>query len=173
MNNNSDYIIIGSGIIGLAVSREIKQRHYGAKVIIIEKESSVALHSSGRNSGVLHAGFYYTADSLKAKFTVAGNREMRKYCTDNNLQMNECGKVVVAKNERELEGLNTLLNRGLANGVELKLIDEKELAAIEPNAKSFSRALYSPTTATVDPIEVSTCLKNELAHMGVDFTFCD
>ena len=172
-NQNYDFLIIGAGIIGLTIARELKMRSPKSSILIIEKEDEVALHSSGRNSGVLHAGFYYTADSLKAKFTVAGNQAMKDYCRDNNLQLNECGKVVVAKNENELEGLDTLYKRGTVNGVILSVIDEKELAEIEPNAKTYSKALYSPSTATVDPVEISMCLKRELTQAGIRFVLGD
>jgi len=172
-NQNYDFLIIGAGIIGLTIARELKMRSPKSSILIIEKEDEVALHSSGRNSGVLHAGFYYTADSLKAKFTVAGNQAMKDYCRDNNLQLNECGKVVVAKNENELEGLDTLYKRGVVNGVNLSVIDEKELTEIEPNAKTYSKALYSPSTATVDPVEISMCLKKELSQAGVNFLLGD
>ncbi|MDR3259734.1 MAG: FAD-dependent oxidoreductase, partial [Fusobacteriaceae bacterium] len=127
--------------------------------------------SSGRNSGVLHAGFYYTADSLKAKFTRDGNALMRQYCYDNNLHINECKKVVVALNEEELQSLYELERRGKANGVDIKLIDEKELKEIEPNAVTYKYALYSPTTATVDPVEVCQCIKTELLAKGVQIFF--
>jgi L-2-hydroxyglutarate oxidase LhgO len=97
----TDYLIIGAGIIGLAIARELNTIKPDAKIIIVEKEPDVAYHSSGRNSGVLHAGFYYTADSLKAKFTREGNALMRQYCYDKHLHINECKNVVVALNEEE------------------------------------------------------------------------
>ncbi len=171
MKFQSDYIIIGAGIIGLAIARELKRRFPASTITIIEKESDVAFHSSGRNSGVLHAGFYYTADSLKAKLTKDGNRLLREYCYENNLKINECQKVVVAKDESEIDLLTELENRGKINGVNVSLIDEKELAEIEPNAKTCKYALLSPTTATVDPIEVSGCLKGELQEVGIIFSF--
>ena len=90
-----DYLVIGAGIIGLTIARELSNRFPDAAIVLLEKESDVAYHSSGRNSGVLHAGFYYTADSLKAKFTRDGNKQMRDYCYANNLKINECKKVVV------------------------------------------------------------------------------
>lgn len=171
MKFQSDYVIIGAGIIGLAIARELKRRFSGSTITILEKESDVAFHSSGRNSGVLHAGFYYTVDSLKAKLTKDGNRLLREYCYENNLKINECQKVVVAKDESEIDLLTELENRGKINGVNVSLIDEKELAEIEPNAKTCKYALLSPTTATVDPIEVSGCLKSELQEEGINFSF--
>lgn len=167
----TDYLIIGAGIIGLTLARQLQERYPPKKILLLEKEPDVARHSSGRNSGVLHAGFYYTSNSLKARFTRDGNAEMKKYCRDNGLALNECGKVVVADDETELQALYELKKRGKANGVEVRIIDENELAAIEPNAKTFRKALYSPATATVDPVEINTCLKNQLLKSGAQILF--
>ena len=169
----TDYLIIGAGIIGLALAKQLKERFPGKKIVVLEKEADVAFHGSGRNSGVLHSGFYYTANSLKARFTREGNRFMKEYCKNNGLRLNECGKVVVASDERELQGLYELEKRGKVNGVDVKLIDENELADIEPNAKTFGRALYSPATATVDPIEVNTHMKGRLLDAGVEMRFSE
>jgi L-2-hydroxyglutarate oxidase len=166
-----DYLIIGGGIVGMAIARELNARFPASEIAIIEKEPDVAYHGSGRNSGVLHAGFYYSSDTLKAKFTRDGNRLMREYCYANNLKINECKKVVVALNESELPALFELDKRGKANGVDVKIIDEKELYDIDPNVKSFQHALYSPNTATVDPEEVTQTIKNELIAKGIDIYF--
>ena len=166
-----DYLIIGAGIIGLAIARDLAGKLPAARIAILEKETDVAYHSSGRNSGVLHAGFYYTANSLKAKFTRDGNRQMREYCYANGLQINETKKVVVAKDESELPALFELEKRGRTNGVEVKIIDEKELADIDPNVKTFNHALWSPSTATVDPVEVNQAIKAEIKDKGVKLFF--
>ncbi len=166
-----DYLIIGGGIVGLSIARNLQTSFAGSKIGILEKEADVAFHGSGRNSGVLHAGFYYSADTLKAKFTRDGNRQMREYCYANNLKINECKKVVVAKDEGELPALYELQKRGKVNGVEVQLIDERELFEIDPNVKTFRHALYSPNTATVDPAEVTHAIKNELRAMGVALIF--
>lgn len=166
-----DYLIIGSGIIGLTIAKELNKQFPMAKIIILEKEKDVALHSSGRNSGVLHAGFYYTSDSLKAKFTRDGNAMMTKYCEENNLKINKCQKVVVANDETELESLEELYRRGLKNGVDVKLISEKELSEKFANVKTYKQALYSPTTSTVDPTEISIFMKEELKAKGIKFRF--
>jgi len=168
-----DYIIIGGGIIGLCIARYLRNVFPSAEILILEKESDVAAHSSGRNSGVLHSGFYYTADSLKARFTRDGNQQMREYCLANNLRINECKKVVVAKNEDELPALFELEKRGKVNGVNTTLIEEKELHDIDPNVKTYKYALYSPATATVDPVEVCLAIKQELILKGVQFRFSD
>jgi L-2-hydroxyglutarate oxidase LhgO len=169
----TDYLIIGAGIIGLTLARELMLRYPDVNITIIEKEPDVAYHSSGRNSGVLHAGFYYTADSLKAKFTREGNELMRRYCYDNHLHINECKKVVVAMDEKELQSLFELERRGKANGVDIQLITASELTEIEPNAVTYQYALWSPTTATVDPIEVNQCIKKELIQKGVKIFFSE
>jgi L-2-hydroxyglutarate oxidase LhgO len=167
----SDYLIIGAGIVGLAIARELNNRYPDKSIAVLEKEEEVARHSSGRNSGVLHAGFYYTADSLKAKFTRNGNRLLTKYCDDNNLKINKCHKVVVASDESELEGIYELERRGKVNGVNVRIIDEKELAEIDPNAKTYQKALYSPDTSTIDPVEVTKHIYKELEAKGVKFYF--
>ena len=130
MKLQTDILIIGAGIIGMTLAHELLIRKPSLSVVIIDKEKDIALHGSGRNSGVLHAGFYYTADSLKARFTRKGNLCMRAFCHTNNLPVNECGKVVVATQEDELDTLYELEKRGLSNGVAVSLIDEKELAEI-------------------------------------------
>jgi L-2-hydroxyglutarate oxidase LhgO len=150
----TDILIVGGGIIGLSIAREIYNRQPDLKITLIEKEAIVACHASGRNSGVLHAGFYYTPDSLKSRFTVEGNKLLTDYCLKNNLSINRCGKVVVAKDEKELDSIFELKRRGDTNGVDLELIDEKRLEELEPNARTFDQALYSPTTSVVNPKEV-------------------
>jgi len=166
-----DYLIVGGGIIGLTIARELKRRYPERTIAILEKEEDVAKHSSGRNSGVLHAGFYYSADSLKARFTKEGNQAMTRYCEDNGLKINKCGKIVVATNEEELQGLYELKKRADRNGVELHWITESELRRIDSNVRTFKRALYSPTTSTVDPVEVCAKLKEEITSSGVEIFF--
>jgi len=150
----TDFLIVGGGVIGLSIGRELVRRFPGSRLVILEKENEVAFHASGRNSGVLHAGFYYSADSLKARFTLAGNRALTGYCLENGLAINRCGKVVVASSESEIEGIYELKRRGDRNGVDVRLIDEKELNEIEPNARTQEKALFSPTTSTVNPKQV-------------------
>lgn len=167
----SDYLIIGAGIVGLTIARELLLQQPNKKIIILEKESKVGCHSSSRNSGVLHAGFYYSADSLKAKFAFEGNKAMLSYCNDNGLLINKCGKVVVTSNEAEINTLFELKRRGDNNGSGISIIDEKELNELEPNAKTYQHALWSPHTATVDPLSIINCLVNELSSKGVVVKF--
>lgn len=154
--------------MGVSIARELKRRSQDAKVILIEKEVECGLHASGRNSGVLHAGFYYTADSLKAKFTRQGNILMTEYCDAKKLKINKCGKLVVAKNKSELVYLDELLKRGEKNGVPLQAITEAEAKAIEPRVKTCGRAIFSPTTSSVDPMEVMMSFKADAIQEGIE-----
>jgi len=163
----SDFLVIGGGIIGLSIARSLIRRFPDASVALIEKEPEVGRHASGRNSGVLHAGFYYTADSLKARFCRDGNRSLRAYIKDRKLTLNECGKLVVARSETDLPQLDELLRRGVANGVSLQMVSEEEARRIEPRVKTCGRALFSPTTATADPGEVMVAMQEDAAREGV------
>ncbi|MDH3257626.1 MAG: L-2-hydroxyglutarate oxidase [Nitrospinota bacterium] len=164
----SDFLVIGGGILGLSIARELRNRFHGSKVVLIEKENHCGEHASGRNSGVLHAGFYYTADSLKARFTRDGNRALTEYCESRGLKINKCGKLVVAQNESELPWLDELMSRAEKNGVDLKAIDQKEAESIEPRVKTWKRALFSPTTSSVDPGEVMAQLHEDARAEGVE-----
>lgn len=163
-----DYLIIGGGIVGLTIALELKKRNNNAKIVVLEKEKELAVHGSGRNSGVLHAGFYYTADSLKARFTRDGNMRWKQFVQERGLKINRCGKLVVAKNEQEVEGLRELKRRGDLNGVETYLISLEEAKKIEPRVKSTEIALWSPNTATVDPKECMGAIAAECQARGIE-----
>src|SRR5438094_9936175 len=128
--NTADFLVVGGGVVGLSIAREWKRRHSDARVAVLEKEAECGLHASGRNSGVSHAGFYYSADSLKAKLTRDGNRLLTEYCQSRKIPVNKCGKLVIARDETELPQLDELLRRGKANGVILQSITEAEARAI-------------------------------------------
>lgn len=164
----TDFLVIGGGVIGLGLALEARRRHPGARVTVLEKEEACGLHASGRNSGVLHAGFYYTADSLKARFTRDGQRAMAAYCDERGLGINRCGKLVVARSEDDLAGLDELLRRARANGVEVYEVDEAEARRLEPRARTVDRALWSPSTASVDPAEVMASLARDAQAAGVE-----
>lgn len=167
----TDFLIIGGGVIGLSIARELKAKFPAKKITLIEKEPHTGEHASGRNSGVLHAGFYYTADSLKAKFCRDGNRLLREYIEKRGLPFNPCTKVVVAKDEAEHAMLYELKSRGDVNGVDVSIVDEKRLAEIEPNAKTHKEAIYSPSTATTNPFAVCQSMTAELAELGIEFLY--
>src|SRR5881394_3860140 len=130
--SSTDFLVLGGGIIGLSVARELKHRFPSADVTLLEKEAALGRHASGRNSGIIHAGFYYSADSLKAKLTRAGNQAMTNYCEAKKIPINRCGKLVVAQNEADLLQLDELLRRGRANRVPLEDLTDDDARRIEP-----------------------------------------
>lgn len=163
----ADFVIVGGGIIGVTLALEGKRRHPDASIVVLEKDD-VGAHASGRNSGVLHAGFYYTADSLKARLSVEGNRRLTEYCLEKGLGINRCGKLVVASQASELAGVDELLRRGGVNGVDVRPVTEAEAKELEPRVKTVERALWSPTTSSVDPAEVMASLAADARAAGVD-----
>lgn len=168
MLRTPDFLVLGGGIIGLCVARALRRRHPSHSVVLLEKEREVGYHASGRNSGVLHAGFYYSADSLKARFCRDGNKALRTYIREKGLALNECGKLVVARSARDLPQLDELLRRARANLVPLHSITEREAQKIEPRVKTHERALWSPATATADPVAVIHALKADARREGIE-----
>ena len=163
--DKAEILIVGAGIIGLTIARELVRTGHG-DIVIIEKEPELGLHASGRNSGVLHAGIYYSPDSLKAKSCLNGNFLMRAYCKEKGLPLLENGKVIVTRSAEELPALDELMRRATANGAKVEMIDERRLAEIEPNARTVERALFSHYTAVVDPKAVLKSLKKDLELSG-------
>lgn len=165
--SQADFLIIGGGIIGITISLELRSRYPEAEIVLLEKEEKTGQHASGRNSGVLHAGFYYSADSYKAKLTKEGNRTLTEYCLARHLSINRCGKLVVASTAEELDGLHELARRGKVNGVNTELISAKEAREIEPRVRTLELALYSPTTATVDTTQINESLYQDALRAGI------
>ena len=163
----TDFLVIGGGIIGLGVALELRKRFGDATITVLEKESDCGAHASGRNSGVLHAGFYYSADSLKARFTRDGNRQLTDYCVERKLRINRCGKIVVARTAADLDGLRELMRRGRANGVEVHEITARDAADLEPLARTVDLALWSPTTSSVEPREVLATMADDARSQRV------
>jgi len=168
---NYDYVIIGAGIIGISLGIELLTQKPTKKILIIDKETRPGVHASGRNSGVLHAGFYYSPDSLKAKFCKQGNLELKKFCNTNNLEVKETGKVVVCQDKNDVTRLMNLFERGIANGVEIELLESKELTRIEPAAQTVGKFIWSPTTAVGNPKEIIKKLAEKFTKMGGLFRF--
>ena len=166
-----DVLIIGGGVVGLSTGIAFLEANPSLKVIIAEKESRLGLHASGRNSGVLHAGFYYSPDSLKAKFCRDGNQELRKLAKRYNIPVREVGKVVVARNNDENERLETLFHRGITNCVELEILDAAHLNKFEPLAITHERFLWSPKTAISDPFAIIVALRKEFESLGGSICF--
>ena len=171
VNKEYDQIIIGAGIVGISLGLALLERNPNRKVLIIDKEDKPGVHASGRNSGVLHAGFYYSPDSLKAKFCRLGNLELRKFCKDNNLQILETGKVVVCQDQQDVKRLEELYRRGIVNGVNIEILDSKDLGKIEPAAQTVDKFIWSPTTAVGNPKEVINKLAEKFTKSGGNFSF--
>ena len=158
-------LIVGAGITGLTIARELIRRGVG-DIVILEKESVLGQHASGRNSGVLHAGMYYTPDTMKAKYCVDGNRMMKEFCREKNLTLHETGKVILATGPAEMEALYELKRRADLCGARASIIDNKKLHELEPYAADSEEALHSPDTAVIRPVEVLQALEAELTESG-------
>lgn len=166
MIDHPDVAIIGGGIVGLALADAWLAQRPTDHVIVFDKETELAQHASGRNSGVLHAGFYYAPDSLKARLTRDGNAQLRTFCAERGVPVRETGKVVVTQDDQQLAALYQLAERGKANGVELELIDEHQLRELEPLARTAQKALWSPNTAVADPVAVVEALAARVRERG-------
>jgi len=159
-------VVIGAGIVGLATARELVRRHDDLRVVVLERESRIAAHQSGRTSGVIHAGVYYRPGSLKARLCVAGSRELYSYCNEHGIPTARNGKLIVATADDELEALDELERRGQANQVPgLRRIEAEELREIEPHATGIA-ALHSPATGVVDFARVAASFAAELERRG-------
>ena len=159
-------LVIGAGIVGLAVARELVLRRPGEKVWVLEKEPDIATHQSGHNSGVIHSGIYYSAGSEKAKGCREGIRLLNEFCDRFAIKRKRSGKVIVATQAEELAGLERLYQQGLANQISgLRKVGSEELREIEPAVFGL-KALYLPEVSLVDFREVSTALKKEFESRG-------
>ena len=161
-----DFAIVGGGVIGLAIADALLGAHPDAQVVVLDKESRLGLHASGRNSGVIHAGFYYSPDSLKAQLTRRGNVLMHEFCAERGIPVRETGKVVVATQAAQVEALHELKRRADANGVPTEIVDARQLREIEPLARTIECALWSPTTASASPLGVVEGLAQRVRDGG-------
>ncbi|MGW3814523.1 L-2-hydroxyglutarate oxidase [Streptomyces sp. NPDC005046] len=158
--------IVGAGIVGLATAREIALRRPGTRVVVLEKEQEVAVHQTGHNSGVVHAGIYYTPGSLKARLCTRGMAMIREYCEDRRLPYDECGKLVVAVTDGEVPRLEALHAKSLENKVPgLRRVDAGEIHEIEPYAVGLA-ALHSPRTAITDYTAVARSFARDVVASG-------
>ena len=137
---NCNVLIIGGGVIGLAIARALKRKGV-EDIVVIEKEEMIGKHASGRNSGVMHAGIYYQHDSLKAKYCREGSKLMQAYCHEHGLKVLKTGKAVVAKNESELNTIKSLYERSKQNGANVSIIDEKKNFRIVIDEKNNLRII--------------------------------
>lgn len=151
----ADILIIGGGIVGLSTAYHIIKEKADAKVILLEKEASLALHQTGHNSGVIHSGIYYKPGSLKASNCKKGYAQLLTFCDSNDIQYDLCGKIIVATEKKELVTLSNILERGIANGLEgIKKINTQEIKEIEPHCAGIE-GLWVPQTGIIDYVAVS------------------
>jgi L-2-hydroxyglutarate oxidase len=161
-----DLAIVGGGIVGLAVAREITRRYRRLSVCLLEREPFLGAHQTGHNSGVIHAGLYYRPGSLKARLCVEGARELYEYCAARSIPHERCGKLIVAVERSELGRLEELQRRGSVNGVPgLRLLDAASIREIEPAVRGVA-GLYSPTTGTVDFAAVASAYARDALEAG-------
>ena len=165
---NYDVVIIGGGIIGLATAKSLKKLDPKLEVAVFEKEPNLGAFASGKNSGVIHSGFYYTPDSLKAKFCKTGNEGLKHLISKHDIPILNCGKVVVTRSNSEIPNLEKLFRRGLENGIQLEIREEKDLVKVEPLAKTKSLFLWSPNTSVSDPNLVLQALAKECRDLGIE-----
>jgi L-2-hydroxyglutarate oxidase LhgO len=168
---STDFLIVGAGVVGLSLALQLRDRYPKAGITVVEKEQDVGAHASGRNSGVLHAGFYYSADSLKAQLCREGNARMQAWCEEHRVPIRKCGKLVVTRREGDTARLHELKRRGDQNGVPLQLVSQAEAQRIEPRARTTGEALFSPTSAVVSPMHVMESLAREAARRDVRLVF--
>jgi L-2-hydroxyglutarate oxidase LhgO len=167
---DADCVVIGAGVLGLAVARLLAGT--GQQVVVLEAEKTIGTQTSSRNSEVIHAGLYYPEGSLKARSCVAGKEKLYAYCEARNIPAQKIGKLIVATQEAQLPQLETLLRRGKANGVgDLSWLDRQEAARVEPEVECVA-ALYSPSTGIVDSAALMLSLQADAENSGALFAFC-
>src|SRR5690606_6968327 len=160
-----DFIIIGGGIVGLSVGKALLERFSKASVVLLEKEAELAAHQSGNNSGVIHSGVYYVPGSQKAKFAKAGNESMKRFCQEHGIKYEECGKVIVATDKKEIGNLIKLYERGKQNGLDVQLLDKVELLEKEPYVNGM-KAIFVPGAGIVDYKQVSLKMAELIEEKG-------
>lgn len=173
--NHFDLTIVGGGIVGLATARQVLLRHPKLRVCVLDKEQELATHQSKRNSGVVHCGIYYKRGSLKSRFCIRGARMAKEYCQARGLPYIQCGKLIVATDEDELERLHNLEQNARMNDIEgIELINKKRVEQIQPNCTGAIEAIWSPNTAVVDWRQVALSYAKDFEQMGgtviTDFT---
>ena len=164
-----DAVVVGGGIVGLSTAMRLKGEKFPDwKVAVVDKESELASHQTGHNSGVIHSGIYYRPDSQKARFCVAGVQALLRFCEENEIEYEQCGKVIVATHQDQLDRLQSLHERGIANGVQgLEMIGPERLKEIEPNAMGI-QALWAPHTGIIDYRKVALAYAGRFKQSGGD-----
>jgi len=165
-----DFIIIGGGILGMSTAMQLKQAYPERRMLLLEKEAEPAMHQTGHNSGVIHAGVYYTPGSLKARFCLAGNRATVEFCQAYDIPYDTCGKLLVATSELEMERMQALWERTAANGLEREWLSAGELAEREPNITGVG-GIFVPSSGIVDYAAVTRAMAAEFERMGGEIRY--
>ncbi|SEG75657.1 L-2-hydroxyglutarate oxidase [Marinobacterium lutimaris] len=165
-----DFLIIGGGIVGMSTAMQLLGRYPDKKVLVLEKEGGPAEHQTGHNSGVIHAGVYYTPGSLKAKFCLEGNRDTKVFCQENGIKYEECGKLLVATNELEMERMKALWERTEANGLERYWLNAGELREREPNITGIG-GIFVPSSGIVNYKQVTEAMARRFVEKGGEIRY--
>jgi L-2-hydroxyglutarate oxidase LhgO len=168
---SSDFLIVGAGIVGLTVAKELLSRYPKSSISILEKENDIGKHASGRNSGVMHSGVYYGSTTLKAKVCSLGAARMREFAAEYGIACQRVGKVIIATSADELQTLERLLVNAQNNGVNAERLDEQGIKQIEPAASPYEAGIYCPDTAVIDSNVVIQKLRGLLLQSGVKFYY--
>jgi len=171
MKESVDYLIVGGGIIGLTVARELRKRYPAASIALLEKEAALGKHASGRNSGVLHSGIYYDSHTLKAKVCAEGARRMKAFAAEHGINCQHSGKVIVATSPQDLPVIDRLLKNAQENGICAERLDEQGIRRIEPHAGVYQQGIHCPDTAVIDSKAVLSKLQELLTAEGVNIYF--
>lgn len=171
MKQSFDYLVVGGGIIGLTVARELRKRYPAASIALLEKEAALGKHASGRNSGVLHSGIYYDSSTLKAKVCAEGARRMKAFAAEHGINCQHSGKVIVATSPQDLPVIDRLLKNAQENGIRAERLDEQGIRQIEPHAGVYQQGIHCPDTAVIDSKAVLSKLRELLTAEGVEIFF--
>ncbi|MBD1557113.1 L-2-hydroxyglutarate oxidase [Vibrio sp. S9_S30] len=165
-----DYVVLGGGIVGVSTAWQLQQNEPSARILLIEKEKQLAMHQTGHNSGVIHAGVYYAPGSLKARFCREGVDATKAFCAKHDIPVENCGKLLVATNSVEVKRMEALFERCQANGIDVEMLSEEQLKAREPNITGLG-AIYVSTTSIVNYTKVCMAMAAEFTDLGGEIRF--
>ena len=168
--SSTQVTIVGGGIVGLSAAFKFALRHPDVRLTVLEKEADICLHQTGRNSGVIHSGIYYKPGSLKAKTCRDGRLQLERFCEDNGIAFERCGKVIVAVDNSQVERLENIYKRGNENGIQCRLIERSELLEFEPHVAGI-KAIHVPETGIVDYVGMCRAIVKQLEQLGHQIVF--
>lgn len=167
-----DFLIVGSGIVGLVLALKLKAKFANKEILMLDKEADSVQHGTGRNSGVIHSGIYYPQNTLRAKYCISGSKQLKNYVKENNLWIDECGKILLPSSKKSMLNIDVLLERAADNGIVAERIDKKRMLELEPNANPFfEEGIHVPFTSIVDPKEVALSIVSDVKKKGVEIIY--